>query len=52
MVVNAVCPGLTATWPGAEETGAGPIEEGAASVAWAVTLPDDGLFRDGAPLAW
>ena len=56
VLVNAVCPGLTATWPGAEEMGARPIGEGAASVAWAATLPDDGprggLFRDGAPLAW
>jgi NAD(P)-dependent dehydrogenase (short-subunit alcohol dehydrogenase family) len=56
ILVNAVCPGLTATWPGAEAMGARPVTEGAASVVWAATLPDDGptgdLRRDGQPLAW
>jgi NAD(P)-dependent dehydrogenase (short-subunit alcohol dehydrogenase family) len=56
ILVNAVCPGLTATWPGADQMGARPIGEGAASIIWAATLPDDGptggLFRDGHPLAW
>jgi NAD(P)-dependent dehydrogenase (short-subunit alcohol dehydrogenase family) len=56
ILVNAVCPGLTATWPGAEQMGARPIGEGAASIVWAATLPDDGptggLFRDGHPLPW
>ena len=56
ILVNAVCPGLTATWPGAEQMGARPIGEGAASIIWAATLPDDGptggLFRDGHPLPW
>jgi NAD(P)-dependent dehydrogenase (short-subunit alcohol dehydrogenase family) len=56
ILVNAVCPGLTATWPGAEEMGARPVGHGAASVMWAATLPDDGprggFFRDGEPLAW
>ncbi|MFN8122698.1 MAG: SDR family NAD(P)-dependent oxidoreductase [Thermoleophilia bacterium] len=56
VIVNAVCPGLTATWPGAEQMGARPIADGAASVAWAAMLPDDGprggFFRDGEPLAW
>jgi NAD(P)-dependent dehydrogenase (short-subunit alcohol dehydrogenase family) len=56
ILVNAVCPGLTATWPGAEHMGARPIGEGAASIVWAATLPDDGpsggLFRDGHPLPW
>lgn len=56
VLVNAVCPGLTATWPGAEQMGARPIPDGAASVVWAATIPDDGptggLFRDGQPLAW
>lgn len=56
ILVNAVCPGLTATWPGAEEMGARPVADGAASVVWAATLPDDGpsggLFRDGQPLPW
>jgi NAD(P)-dependent dehydrogenase (short-subunit alcohol dehydrogenase family) len=56
ILVNAVCPGLTATWPGAEQMGARPVAQGAASVVWAATLDDDGpsggFFRDGAPLAW
>ena len=56
ILVNAVCPGLTATWPGAEQMGARPVADGAASVLWAATLPDDGprggFFRDGEPLGW
>ena len=56
VLVNAVCPGLTATAPGMEAMGARPIPEGAASIVWAATLPDDGpsggFFRDGKPLAW
>ena len=56
IIVNAVCPGLTATWPGAEAIDARPIEQGAASVAWAAQLPDDGprggFFRDGHALPW
>jgi NAD(P)-dependent dehydrogenase (short-subunit alcohol dehydrogenase family) len=56
ILVNAACPGLTATYPGAAEMGARPVADGAASVLWAATLPDGGptggLFRDGAPLPW
>ena len=56
ILINAVCPGLTASWPGAEHTGARPITDGAASIVWAATLPDNGpsggLFRDGHPLPW
>ena len=56
VIVNAVCPGLTATWPGAESMGARPVAEGAAGVVWAATLPDDGprgsLIRDGQALGW
>lgn len=56
ILVNAACPGLTATWPGAEQMGARPIADGAASIVWAATIPDDGpsggLFRDGRPLPW
>ena len=56
ILVNSVCPGLTATWPGAEQMGARPVADGAASVCWAATLPDDGpsggFFRDGRPLPW
>lgn len=53
ILVNAVCPGWTATDMGG---GGRPIPEGAASVMWAVDLPDDGptggFFRDGRPLPW
>ena len=56
LLVNAVCPGLTATYPGAEAMGARPVEEGARGVVWAATLPDEGpsggFFRDGEPLPW
>lgn len=55
VLVNSVCPGWVAT----EMGGAGAprtVEEGAASVVWAATLPDSGptggFFRDGEPLAW
>ena len=56
ILANSVCPGLTATWPGAEQMGARPIAQGAASILWAATHPDDGptggFFRDGRPLSW
>ncbi|MEW2163330.1 SDR family oxidoreductase [Streptomyces sp. NPDC007084] len=54
ILVNAVCPGWVATDMGGP--GGRPVEEGAASVLWAVKLPDDGptggFFRDGRPLPW
>lgn len=54
ILVNAICPGWTATDMG--EHGGRPVTEGAASVVWGVTLPDDGptggFFRDGQPLPW
>jgi len=56
VLVNAVCPGLTATAPGMEAMGARPIADGAKSIIWAVNLPDNaptgGFFRDGQPLGW
>jgi NAD(P)-dependent dehydrogenase (short-subunit alcohol dehydrogenase family) len=56
ILVNAVCPGFTATFPGAEALGARPVSEGAAGIVWVATLPDDGptggFFRDSQPLAW
>jgi len=56
VIVNSICPGLTATWPGAENMGARPIGDGAASVVFGATLADDGprggFFRDGEPLDW
>jgi NAD(P)-dependent dehydrogenase (short-subunit alcohol dehydrogenase family) len=54
VLVNAVSPGWTATDMGG--SGGRPIAEGAASIVWGVTLPDDGptggFFQDGQPLAW
>ncbi|MFG3169180.1 SDR family NAD(P)-dependent oxidoreductase [Streptomyces sp. NPDC048200] len=54
ILVNAVCPGWVATDMGG--AGGRPVEEGATSVLWAATLPDDGptggFFRDGRPLPW
>lgn len=54
VLVNAVCPGWVATDMGG--SGGRPVEQGAASILWAVTLPDNGpsggFFRDGHPLAW
>jgi NAD(P)-dependent dehydrogenase (short-subunit alcohol dehydrogenase family) len=56
ILVNAVCPGFTATEPGMAERGARPVADGAAGVAWACRLPDDGptggFFRDGKPIPW
>jgi NAD(P)-dependent dehydrogenase (short-subunit alcohol dehydrogenase family) len=53
ILVNAVCPGWTDTDMG---RGGRPVAEGAASVLWAVLLPDDGptggFYRDGQPLPW
>lgn len=55
ILVNAVCPGWVATDMG----GAGAprsVTEGAASIVWAATRPDNGptggFFRDGKPLPW
>ena len=53
ILVNAVCPGWTDTDMG---RGGRPVAEGAASVMWAVLLPDGGptggFFRDGQALPW
>ncbi len=55
ILVNSVCPGWVATQMGGPDAPRS-VEEGAAGVMWAVTLPDDGptggIFRDGEPLAW
>jgi NAD(P)-dependent dehydrogenase (short-subunit alcohol dehydrogenase family) len=52
--VNSVCPGWVATDMGGP--GGRPVKDGAASVLFAVDLPDDGptggFFRDGRPLPW
>jgi NAD(P)-dependent dehydrogenase (short-subunit alcohol dehydrogenase family) len=54
ILVNAVCPGWVATDMGGP--GGRPVEQGAASVMWAVRLGDDGptggFFRDGRPIDW
>lgn len=56
ILVNAVCPGWVATYPGTAEWGARPVREGAAGIVWAATLPKDGptggFFRDGEALTW
>jgi len=56
ILVNAVCPGFTATYPGLDEKGARPVREGAAGIVWAATLPDDGptglFFRDRKIVPW
>lgn len=56
ILVNAVCPGFTATRPGMAEMGARPISESIPGIIWVATLPDDGptgqFFRDKAPVAW
>jgi NAD(P)-dependent dehydrogenase (short-subunit alcohol dehydrogenase family) len=53
VLVNAVCPGWTATDMGG---GGRPVAAGAAGVTWAVLLTDDGptggFYRDGRPLPW
>ncbi|MDX1934370.1 MAG: SDR family NAD(P)-dependent oxidoreductase [Capsulimonadales bacterium] len=56
VLVNAVCPGFTATAPGTAEMGARPVREGAEGIVRAALLSDDGptggFFRDGQPLPW
>jgi NAD(P)-dependent dehydrogenase (short-subunit alcohol dehydrogenase family) len=55
ILVNSVCPGWVATEMGGPDAPR-TVEEGAASVVWAATLPNGGptggFFRDGQPLAW
>jgi NAD(P)-dependent dehydrogenase (short-subunit alcohol dehydrogenase family) len=56
VLVNAVCPGFTATFEGAEQMGARPVSDGAKSIVWAALIPNDGptvgFYRDGQPLPW
>ena len=55
VLVNSVCPGWVATEMGGPDAPR-TVEEGAASVVWAATLPDTGptggFYRDGEPLPW
>ena len=54
VLVNSVCPGWVATDMGG--SGGRPVEDGAAGVVWAATLPDTGptggFFRDCEPIPW
>jgi NAD(P)-dependent dehydrogenase (short-subunit alcohol dehydrogenase family) len=54
VLVNSVCPGWVATDMGGR--GGRLVHDGAASVVWGATLPDDGptggFFRDGRPQPW
>jgi NAD(P)-dependent dehydrogenase (short-subunit alcohol dehydrogenase family) len=54
ILVNSVCPGWVATDMGGP--GGRPVDQGAASVMWAVRLDDDGptggFFRDGRRIDW
>jgi len=56
VLVNAICPGFTATRPGSVEFGARAVNESVKGIIWAATLPDNGptgqFFRDGKPLPW
>ena len=53
--VDAVCPGWVRTRMGGQSATRG-IVEGAQSILWAATLPEDGptggFFRDGRKIAW
>jgi NAD(P)-dependent dehydrogenase (short-subunit alcohol dehydrogenase family) len=55
ILVNTVCPGWVKSRMGGERAPRS-IAQGAASVRWAIELPDDGpsggFFRDGKPVAW
>jgi NAD(P)-dependent dehydrogenase (short-subunit alcohol dehydrogenase family) len=55
ILVNSVCPGWVATEMGGRGAPRSP-EQGAATVLWAVLLPDDGptggFFRDGREVPW
>ena len=55
VLVNSVCPGWVRTDMGGASAPRS-IEQGAASVVWGITIPDDGptggFFRDGEPLPW
>ncbi len=53
--VNSVCPGWVRTDMGGPEATLS-VEEGAAGILWAATLPDDGptggFFRNAKPIPW
>jgi NAD(P)-dependent dehydrogenase (short-subunit alcohol dehydrogenase family) len=53
--INSVCPGWARTEMGGKDA-TRSLQEGAAGIVWAATLPGDGpiggFFRDGKPLSW
>ena len=53
--INAVCPGWVRTEMGGPSASRS-VEEGAAGIVWAATLPPEGpsggFFRDGKPIEW
>ena len=55
ILVNSVCPGWVRTDMGGPEANLS-VEEGAQSIVWAATLPDNGptggFFRHGKPIPW
>ena len=56
ILVNAVCPGVMATYQVGGFGGRDPRISAQKGVVWAATLPDDGptggFFRDGEVLPW
>lgn len=56
VLVNSICPGFTATRPGADQMGGRPVTDSVDGIVWAATLPDDGptgkFFRDRKALPW
>jgi NAD(P)-dependent dehydrogenase (short-subunit alcohol dehydrogenase family) len=54
ILVNSVCPGWVATDMGGP--GGRPVAAGAASILWAIDLPEGGpsggFYRDGRPVPW
>ena len=56
IIVNAVTPGITATYDILASNGGRPVSEGAKSVVLAATLPDGGptgkFFKDGEIIGW
>jgi NAD(P)-dependent dehydrogenase (short-subunit alcohol dehydrogenase family) len=55
ILANAVCPGWVASDMGGPEA-TRTLEQGAASILWAITMDDDGpsggFYQDGKPLPW
>jgi NAD(P)-dependent dehydrogenase (short-subunit alcohol dehydrogenase family) len=55
ILVNAISPGWCRSDMGGDDAPRS-VEQGAASIVWGVTLPDDGptggYYQDGEPLPW